>query len=212
MRKLDFVLFFTCAAAAALIVVTLRFRFEAASSALCSDVPCGYFNERMGAIESSIRDKGSAPTYLAIGDSITERADLDPLCGNLPINAGIGWATVETFETQARRLADLAHPKFIVLALGTNNALRHKEDGFGDRMTTLIASPAKWPVVVVPLPPGPRVADAGKLNAVIAELPAIRARPLGVAATTEDGVHLSAASYVAWKKTIADAIPKSICP
>ncbi len=212
MRKRDLILFLLCAAAAALVVVTLRSRFEGARTALCSDVPCAHFNARIAAIESRIRDTRSAPTYLAIGDSITERADLPPLCGYEPINAGIGWATVETFETQARRLADLANPKFIIVALGTNNALRNKEDGFKDRMTALIASLAKWPVIVVPLPLGPRVTDAGKLNAVIAELPAIRARPLRTTETTEDGIHLAAASYVEWKKTIADAVPKSICP
>jgi hypothetical protein len=79
-------------------------------------------------------------------------------------------------------------------------------------MTALIASLAKWQVIVVPLPLGPRVTDAGKLNAVIAELPAIRARPLRTTETTEDGIHLAAASYVEWMQTIADAVPKSICP
>src|SRR5215468_696279 len=57
---------------------------------LCSDVPCLHFYARMWAIEYAIRKRGADPVYLAIGDSITERADLAYLCGRKPINAGIG--------------------------------------------------------------------------------------------------------------------------
>ena len=77
---------------------------------LCSEVLCLHFYARMWSIEYAIRRRGADPVYLAIGDSITEGAELAYLCGRKPINAGIGGATVETFATHARRLADLAKP------------------------------------------------------------------------------------------------------
>lgn len=177
---------------------------------LCSDVLCLHFYARMWAIAYAIRKRGADPVYLAIGDSITEGADLAYLCGRKPINAGIGGATVETFATQARRLADLAKPDFVIVALGGNDALRGRECGFQERMTALLASLAPWPVLVVPLPPGPGVKDVAKFNTVIAGLDATKAKPLDRVETT-DGIHLTPAAYVGWQKSIADALPKSFC-
>jgi hypothetical protein len=77
---------------------------------LCSDVPCDHYNARMPAIESIIKQSAGPHQYLFIGDSDVERADLPVICGRTPMNAGIGWATVNTFEHHARRLADLARP------------------------------------------------------------------------------------------------------
>jgi GDSL-like Lipase/Acylhydrolase family len=177
---------------------------------LCSDVLCLHFYARMWSIEYAIRRRGADPVYLAIGDSITEGAELASLCGRKPINAGIGGATVETFATHARRLADLAKPDFIIVALGGNDALRGRESGFRERMTALLASLAAWPVLVVPLPPGPGVKDAAKFNIVIEGLDATKAKPLDHVETT-DGIHLTPAAYGSWRKSIADALPKSYC-
>src|ERR1700730_11702330 len=223
MRKLVLILVLICAAAAVAaiaklhsqytlaqmpqaVVAKLLSRFGVAPEALCQDVPCPHFTARIAVIESIIRQEAAESTYLAIGDSITEMADLPQLCGYKPINAGIASASVETFEMQAQRLADLANPKFIIISLGTNNALRNKEAEFKDRMTALVASLAKWPVIVVPLPLGSGVKDASKLNATIAALQVTKAIPLKTTETM-DGVHLTAASYVEWKNNIADAIP-----
>jgi hypothetical protein len=178
---------------------------------LCSDVTCVHLYVRMWNIKSAIRQKGEEPVYLAIGDSITERADLAYLCGRKPINAGIGGATVETFATRARRLVNLARPDFVIVALGGNDAFLGRENGFQERITALLASLAPWPVLVVPLPPGPSVKDkAAKFNAVIASLDATKAKPLDRVETT-DGTHLTPAAYVGWQKSIADALPKSFC-
>jgi lysophospholipase L1-like esterase len=106
---------------------------------LCSDVPCPHFIARMTAIESIIAQESGGLTYLAIGDSITEFAELEPLCGRKPLNAGIGWATSETFETQGARLAALLKPDFIVVALGTNDATLNKPY-FREHMATLLSS------------------------------------------------------------------------
>src|ERR1700760_1308160 len=122
---------------------------------LCFDVPCDHYNARMPAIESIISQSAEGPSYLFIGDSHVERADLPTICGRHPINAGIGWATVTTFEHHARRLADQAKPDFILVALGTNDALRGQLSGFRERFSALLASLSGWPVLVVPVPPSP---------------------------------------------------------
>jgi hypothetical protein len=72
----------------------------------------------MPAIESIIAQRmGDAHYYLFVGDSNVERADLPIICGRLPINAGISWATIGTYEHNAKRLADLAKPDFILIPL-----------------------------------------------------------------------------------------------
>jgi hypothetical protein len=53
------------------------------------------------AIESMIAQRGKVPSYLGIGDSITEYADFPTICGHHPINAGIVGATTATFKDEA---------------------------------------------------------------------------------------------------------------
>ncbi len=212
MRKLLLLGVILFSAAVGTITAKLRSRLaRVAHPALCSDVACDHFNVRMAAIESVIAQKGAEPSYLAIGDSFVELADLPNLCGHRPINAGIGGATVETFETNARRLAELAKPDFVVVEIGTNDALRNKGSEFQAKLSKLLSSLAPWPVIVVPLPPGPRVADAARLNQMISVINATKAAPLAHVETLPDGIHLTAASYVEWKKSIADAAQNSVC-
>jgi hypothetical protein len=178
---------------------------------LCSDVPCDTFNIRVWAIENQIRQGNGSPRYLALGDSITEAAALSEICGCRPINAGIYGATVETFDKLGRRLADLAQPDFIIVALGTNDALRHRAEGFKTRISTLVDSLKLWPVLVVPLPPGGGVKDYTQYNATIEALQVTKTKALERVETT-DGVHLTATSYVPWKDSIVNAASKMICP
>jgi len=177
---------------------------------LCFDVPCDHYNGRMPAIESIIAQSADTPSYLFIGDSHVERADLPEICGRHPINAGIGWATVSTFERHARRLADQARPNFILVSLGTNDALRGQFSSFRESLSTLLTSLSGWPVLLVPVPPSPRLGDADKFNAVIASLPFAHAKPLE-SVSAPDGLHLSKESYSDWKKSILDAAQSSIC-
>jgi lysophospholipase L1-like esterase len=176
---------------------------------LCSDVPCPHFIARMAAIESVIAQQPVKPVYLAIGDSITESAELEPICGRKPLNAGIGWATSETFEIHGSRLAALAKPDFIIIALGTNDATRNKAD-FREHMTALLASLKEYPVVVVPLPGGQGVPNAGDYNAVLKQFEHL-AEPLRSVETTDDGVHLAPSTYPAWKARIKDAAEHFVC-
>ena len=118
---------------------------------LCHDVPCPHFIARVAAIESTISQQSGEPVYLAIGDSITEFAELEQICGRKPLNAGIGWATSETFQEYGARLAALSKPDFITVALDTNDAKR-KETDFREHMTKLLASLREYPVIVVPVP------------------------------------------------------------
>ena len=52
--------------------------------------------------------------------------------------------------------------------------------------------------------------NVAKFNAVIAGLDATKAKPLDRVETT-DGIHLTPAAYEGWRKSIADALPKSFC-
>ena len=142
---------------------------------------------------------------LAIGDSIMEGADLPVICGRRPINAGIGWATVATFATHGKRLAELAQPKFVVVALGTNDALAGHDQGFNKRLTSLVASLAAWPVVLVPLPNGLRITGTQIFNAAIAAMPVAQAPTLKAIETMPDGIHLTARDYVDWNRAIVGA-------
>ena len=101
---------------------------------LCFDVPCDHYNARMKAIENIIAQSAEGPSYLFIGDSHVEMADLPTICGRHPINAGVGWATVNTFERHARRFADQAMPNFILVSLGTNDALCDQFPSFRERL------------------------------------------------------------------------------
>lgn len=180
------------------------------TTTLCADIPCERLNVRVWVIENMIQQGDRSPRYLAIGDSIMEAADLPDICGRKPINAGIAGATVGTFEFWGWGFANLAQPDFIIVALGTNDALKHNAEGFHARLSALISSLNRWPVIVVPLPPVQKVKDAARLNAAIETLPVTKAAVLDRIDTT-DGVHLTLASYAAWKNSIVSAASKAIC-
>jgi hypothetical protein len=108
-------------------------------------------------------------------------------------------ATVKTFESHAKRLADLAKPDFILVSLGGNDALRGQFPGFRQRFLALLTSLSGWPVLLVSVPPSPNLGDAAKFNAMITSMPVVHAKPLEKV-SAPDGVHLSKESYAEWKK------------
>jgi hypothetical protein len=177
---------------------------------LCFDVPCPHFITRMSAIESVIAQQSGGPNYLAIGDSITEFAELESICGRKPVNAGIGWATSETFRMHGARLAALLKPDFIVVALGTNDATRSKA-GFREHITALFMSLKDYPVVVVPIPETHGVSKAAEYNATLKQFGPL-ARPLTSVHSTDDGVHLAPSAYPMWKGSIRIAVERLVCP
>jgi hypothetical protein len=177
---------------------------------LCFDVPCPHFITRMSAIESVIAQQSGGPNYLVIGDSITEFAELQSICGRKPINAGIGWATSETFQMHGARLAALLKPDFIVVALGTNDATRSKA-GFREHISALLMSLKDYPIVVVPIPEGHGVSKAAEYNATLKQFGPL-AQPLASFQSTDDGVHLAPSAYPMWKGSIRIAIERLVCP
>lgn len=177
--------------------------------ALCSDVPCPHFITRVSAIESIIGQQSGGRLYLAIGDSLTEFAELPPLCGRKPINAGIGWATSETFEALGAKFAALSKPDFIIVALGTNDATR-KKVGFRAQISKLIASLNGYPLLLIPIPGGPGVASAAEYNNALTGL-APMARTAGPLQNTGDGIHLAPSAYSAWISSIVDGADRHIC-
>jgi lysophospholipase L1-like esterase len=185
-------------------------KLESRASLVCAGVPCRHLGARIAAIESVIDQNKSEPVYLAIGDSLTERADLPPICGRRAINAGIGWAGAETFETRGRALAERARPSFIVIMLGTNDVDGDKKE-FRRRMTKLLDSLKPWQTMLLPIPPISGNENVKEFNAVIAELQPVKIAPLEILDTI-DGVHFTAAGYVEWKTKMLGQISEAICP
>lgn len=177
----------------------------------CFDVPCEHLRIRMPAIESHIAQNPSLPVYIAFGDSITEYAILPELCGRQPINAGIGDSSVASFIPHAQRLAQLANADFIVITLGTKDALVGRRDQFRQLMDQLLQTLSGFQTLLVPLPPGPAVKEASDFNAMLAEFGMPTASSLRHVDTT-DGIHLTAPSYVEWKQTLVDAATRYVCP
>ncbi len=211
----DFIL--KSAAAAAIIAFCIHSaalieanRIQDATWTACNDLPCAHWDARRQAIESYINQNETRPVYVALGDSITEFADLPPLCGRKAINAAVGGATVETYIEKGRDFVEMAKPDFIFVALGTNNALRRRKATFERSMRELLARLKPWPLFLVPLPPGPEVPDVAFYNDALARTGAPMANPLDHI-ETYDGVHLNARDYVGWKASIAAAAESGVC-
>ncbi len=164
----------------------------------CDDVPCAHYNARLRVIESQIAQRAGQPVYLAIGDSITESADLPTLCGRQPINAGIGWATARSFAKPMHAFVSAARPAFVVIALGTND-VDLDASGHSDRIRHLI-DVAAAPVILVPAPG----ATTAAYNAAVARFDTAHAAHIADPSTT-DGLHLDAAAYVRWRQNLMDA-------
>jgi lysophospholipase L1-like esterase len=177
---------------------------------ICLDTACVHLGARMMAIESVIHQRGSTPSYLVVGDSTAEFADLPTICGRQPINAGISWATVRTFEGYARHLADLSNPDFIVVALGTNDVLRGTTDGLSDRLSVLLESLSGYRVLLVPVIQGPGIPEPQAVNQQIAAATAPAVRLAGRVETL-DGVHPSAQGYMVWKNSIVEKATSLFC-
>lgn len=173
----------------------------------CEKAACSHVDIRRFAIESQIKQM-SGPTYLVIGDSITEAAALRPVCRRAPINAGIGGATVPTFASLARQYALSTKPDLIILALGTNDSFHGSTAFFAASYTSLLRSLSDWPVAIVPIPAGEKVPAAGDFNAVLRALAAERKLlvvPDVQRLTTTDGIHLTPQAYAEWRERLEQA-------
>jgi hypothetical protein len=114
----------------------------------CANVPCGYLQLRLAAIDQMIAARSTAPTYLVIGDSLTEIGRWPTMCGHDPVAAGISGARSDTWLPRAKAIADTVKPAFVVLALGTNDVLSQGRLGPYEE---LAASLSGYRLVAVPV-------------------------------------------------------------
>jgi hypothetical protein len=93
MRRLGLMAVVVAAALAGAVVAKLHSRW----AAMCANVPCSSLQTRLGVIGQMIAARPRGPTYLVIGDSLTEIGRWPAMCGREPVAAGISgarWASL----------------------------------------------------------------------------------------------------------------------
>lgn len=170
----------------------------------CANVPCGYLQLRLAAIDQMIAARSTAPVYLVIGDSLTEIGRWPTMCGHDPVAAGISGARSDTWLPRAKAIADTVKPAFVVLALGTNDVLSQGRLGPYEELAASLSGYRLVAVQVHQMPAAPPAA-VREANRRITKVAAHAAEAI-VAATT-DGVHLTAEDYARW----FGAIEKTAC-
>jgi lysophospholipase L1-like esterase len=174
------------------------------STKTCANVPCDYLHIRLAAIDQMIVARSREPTYLVIGDSLTEIAPWRPMCGYDPVAAGISGARSDTWLPYAKVRADALKPHFIVLALGTNDILTQGRLGPYEQLASTLSAYRLIAVPVHKMPGAPHEV-VRKANGRIAKTAQRTAEP--IEAATTDGVHLTTADYALW----FGAIEKTAC-
>jgi lysophospholipase L1-like esterase len=145
---------------------------------------------------------------VVIGDSITEMSRLPEMIGDKPVvNAGIGGATISDFEVIAPHLIAGSKPSLIVIALGTNDAgsgtIQQDYTALLSRLKTL--APRLLAVGVMRLD-GSDLINAQIRAAADSEGVQFIQMPTPEGSTLADGIHLNAAGYRLWTKTLVGAI------
>lgn len=148
--------------------------------------------------------RSAGPTYLVIGDSLTEIGKWPTMCGLEPVPAGISGARSDTWLPRAKLVADNLKPQVIVLALGTNDVLTQGRLGPYEQLASSLTG---YRLVGVPLhkmPNAPRE-PVREANRRIAK--AFAHTAVAIDAETTDGIHLTGEDYVRW----FDAIENIVC-
>ncbi|WKL56839.1 GDSL-type esterase/lipase family protein [Asticcacaulis sp. ZE23SCel15] len=186
--------------------------------------PIAHFPQRLNAIKSQAGQM-EAKT-IVLGDSLTEFARLNDLCGQPVLNAGVSGATIQdtagwSDDLIAASTTSGSRPERLVFALGTNNAKTYLIQSHPVEQTltayrTLITRYHGYDIAIATIPNiGAAAADrfdqayidslnagirtlATETGATLIEL----ARPI----PTHDGVHLQPAAYSIWNTQMA-----SIC-
>lgn len=151
---------------------------------------------------------------IIMGDSIVEAAMFpSEICGHPVINAGVGSATIGFFRAYAAMIANLTSPALVVLSVGINDAKPNWIKSFqSDYLATLDS--IKAPVIIVTITPSNNSAvdlDAiSQFNQFIKGLagnyPVIDGSKDLNADMTVDGIHLNAAAYQIWNRTVIQGI------
>lgn len=174
------------------------------------------------------------PRIVVFGDSLVEMAVIGDLCGEPTLAAGVWGAKIEDLAKFAPKVVEAADPIRIVAAIGINDTVREgatDPDVFIAAYRALISQwrAAGIAVDIATLAP---VAQEGKLGeryfdparrkvlderirALAAEIP-VRVVPFDALpktatgalepALSDDGVHLTAEGYRAWRSTLETAV------
>jgi lysophospholipase L1-like esterase len=153
---------------------------------------------------------------VVLGDSIVEASTLPRwLCGHAIVNAGIGGAsTTSDLATMLRRSLGGKRAALIIVSLGTNDAgLSRTSTAFRDNYKALLEQmsllTSRRSVVAIPPVEGNAAMSAtiDDFNLILPEIAketgaSFAALPAMPEPHTSDGVHLNAAGYQAWDRTV----------
>jgi hypothetical protein len=190
--------------AGAALAGTIAAKLHSRWKANCANVPCAHLQIRLAAFQHRIAARPKTPTYLIIGDSLTEIGSWRPMCGLDPFAAGISAARSDTWLPHAKPLADAVKPDVVVLALGINDVLTLDSLGSYEE---LVASLAGYHLVAVPIHVMPQI-PGKKIEEVNGRIAKVVPRTAeAIVAKTTDGIHLTAEDHVRWFA----AIEKAVC-
>jgi lysophospholipase L1-like esterase len=193
-----------------------------------SHLPNSHIQSRSKAILSQA-DQESFP-IIVLGDSIVELADIPQLCGQRTLNAGLAGGTLEQVSELGEKLLANNHPKFVLIAVGVNDANAKyptNTQEFARTYKSLVGAVQRSGAIVVATniePVGSSAhpdtalfdrAHISRLNQVIAHL-GVPMVPLAQAmdpkstsiladSDTNDGVHPNATGYVRWRRAVSGA-------
>jgi lysophospholipase L1-like esterase len=165
-----------------------------------------------------------------LGDSIVEASTLPrSICGHPVVNAGIGGAsTTSRIETMLAAALGDKRAALVVVSLGTNDAaVPDSVAQYSSNYRALLAELAKLTprraIAAIP-PPEAGLEESKKVSAALidsynAALPdlakearvAFIALPAMPERHTLDGIHLNAAGYEVWDKTILSGVEAALC-
>lgn len=170
--------------------------------------------------QASVTPKGLT---LIVGDSIVEQAFHRDLCGAPVFNAGISGAGLRDLAPLARTLSSILEPAWIILAIGTNDAVAGRPvptaEWTREYERLLAALPAdRVELVAIPqVEPGKAgsgaidLADLAEKNRALQALAAGRGVAFAPSASieTRDGLHPTAAGAAAWRENVERTCPSA---
>lgn len=164
-------------------------------------------------LEQIDREASNFPKHqvLLIGDSITQAARVDSLCGLRVLNAGVGGTRVADWRSLAASLVERTEPEIVVYALGINDAnarLAFDPDQWASDYRRL--RKGKRIFIMGVWPAEPTMSDFSnrrvqEMNAALSKEPGF-IPPVWARGLTKDGVHLNPAGQERWLKRL-----QSIC-
>jgi lysophospholipase L1-like esterase len=187
---------------------------------------------RTAVLRSQARQR--PPRIVVFGDSLVEMAVIGDLCGEPTLAAGVWGAKIEDLAKFAPKVLEAADPVRIVAAIGINDTAREGATDPDVFIATYRALIAQWraagiAVDIATLAPVTREGKLGerhfdparrkgldeRIRALAAEVP-VRVVPFDGLPKTEtgslppafsdDGAHLTAEGYRAWRSTLETAV------